>query len=46
MNELINKVKQWHYDRNLIDGSTDKAQCSKLMEETLEIHEAIVVLHD
>ena len=45
MNELIDKIKQWHYDRNLIDGSTDKAQFSKLMEETLELHEAIVDEH-
>ena len=42
MNKLIEQIKQWHYDRNLIDGSTDLAQFSKLMEETLELHKALV----
>jgi NTP pyrophosphatase (non-canonical NTP hydrolase) len=42
MNKLIEKVKQWHYDRNLIEGSTDLAQFSKLQEEVLELHEALV----
>ena len=35
--ELIGKVKQWHHDRNLIDGSTDKAQFRKLLEEAAEL---------
>jgi len=42
---LIENIKQWHYDRNLIDGSTDRAQFTKLMEEVLELHEAIVDVH-
>lgn len=42
MNELINKVKQWHYDRNLIEGSTDLDQFGKLQEEVLELHEALI----
>lgn len=42
MNELINKVKEWHYDRNIIEGSTDLAQFSKLQEEVLELHEALI----
>ena len=42
MNKLIEQVKQWHYDRNLIDGSTDLAQFRKLQEEVLELHEALV----
>ena len=37
MNELINKVKEWHYDRNLIEGSTDTAQFVKLVEESWEL---------
>ena len=41
MNKLIGQVKQWHYDRNLIDGSTDLAQFSKLQEEVLELHYAL-----
>jgi NTP pyrophosphatase (non-canonical NTP hydrolase) len=44
MNKLIEQVKQWHHDRNLIDWSTDLAQFSKLMEEVLELHEALI--HD
>lgn len=42
MNELINKVKQWHYARNLIEGSTDLDQFGKLQEEVLELHEALI----
>ena len=42
MNKLIEKVKQWHYDRNLIKGSTDKAQMNKLYEEVLELHESVI----
>ena len=30
MDELVKKVEQWHYDRNLIDGATDKDQVLKL----------------
>ena len=33
MEELISKVKQWHQDRNLIDGSDDKSQALKLLQE-------------
>ena len=42
MNELINKVKEWHYARNLIDGSTDKAQFIKLVEELGELQDNII----
>lgn len=42
MNKLIEKVKQWHYDRNLIEGSTDLDQFGKLQEEVLELHEALI----
>lgn len=41
MNNLIEKVKQWHYDRNLIEGSTDKAQMNKLYEEVKELNESV-----
>ena len=33
MDELVKKVEQWHYDRNLIDGATDKDQVLKLLQE-------------
>ena len=41
MNKLIEQVKQWHYDRNLIEGSTDKAQMGKLYEEVKELNESV-----
>ena len=41
MNKLIEQVRQWHYDRNLIDGSTDKAQMGKLYEEVKELNESV-----
>ena len=34
---LISKMAQWHKDRNLISGSTNKAQFVKLMEEVVEL---------
>lgn len=42
MNKLIEQVKQWHYDRNLIDGSTDKDQYLKLLEEVFELQNNIM----
>lgn len=42
MNELINKVNQWHHDRNLIEGSTDKDQYLKLLEEVFELQTNIM----
>lgn len=35
--KVINKIVQWHKDRNLIDGSTDRAQFMKLLEEVKEL---------
>lgn len=37
LESLIKKVIQWHYDRNLIDGSTDKDQTLKLVQELGEL---------
>jgi len=37
----ITRVTQWHYDRNLIDGATDKAQFTKLQEEVQELATSI-----
>lgn len=31
------RVLQWHFDRNLVRGSTDLAQFSKLEEEVAEL---------
>ena len=36
--EVVDKIVQWHYDRNLIDGSTDIAQLYKLEEELEELY--------
>ena len=41
MEELISKVKQWHQDRNLIDGSDDKSQTLKLLQELGELSDSV-----
>lgn len=38
---LTEKVKQWHYDRNLIDGADDKTQFAKLIQEAGELSDNI-----
>ena len=38
---LIEMVKQWHYDRNLILGSDDKTQFAKLIQEAGELSDNI-----
>ena len=43
MDDLIDKVKQWHRDRNLIAGSTDAAQHTKLVEEVKELETNILL---
>ena len=40
--KVIEQVKQWHYDRNLINGSTDKDQYLKLLEEVFELQTNIM----
>ena len=39
--ELVEKIAQWHHDRNLIDGSTDKDQYMKLIQEAGELSDSI-----
>ena len=34
-------IGQWHRDRNLIDGSTDKDQYMKLMQEAGELSDSL-----
>jgi len=41
MKELIEKVKQWAESRNIIKGSTPIKQHDKLVEEVLELRDAI-----
>ena len=38
---LTEKVKRWHYDRNLIEGSDDKTQFAKLIQEAGELSDNI-----
>tara|TARA_Y100001937_G_scaffold127840_1_gene201309 strand:+ start:1031 stop:1468 length:438 start_codon:yes stop_codon:yes gene_type:complete len=38
---LIEKVVRWHYDRNLIEGSTDKDQVLKLSQELGELSDSV-----
>jgi NTP pyrophosphatase (non-canonical NTP hydrolase) len=37
----VNKIKQWHRDRNLIEGSDDKTQFAKLIQEAGELSDNI-----
>ena len=39
--EYAQKIVQWHHDRNLIEGSTDKDQFCKLMQEAGELSDSI-----
>ena len=41
MDELVKKVEQWHVDRNLIDGASDKDQVLKLIQELGELSDNV-----
>ena len=41
MIERTNDIRQWHRDRNLIDGATDKDQFCKLIQEAGELSDNI-----
>lgn len=41
MNSLLDKILDWAYDRNLVQGSTPQAQMLKLMEEMGELASGI-----
>ena len=41
MEELVKKVAQWHHERNLIEGATDKDQFCKLIQEAGELSDNI-----
>ena len=43
MQNVIGKIRQWHYDRNLIEGSTDLDQFGKLIEEVDELEASLVL---
>ena len=38
---LVKKVEQWHVDRNLIDGASDKDQVLKLIQEMGELSDNV-----
>ena len=38
---LIEQIKTWHHDRNLIDGATDKDQVCKLIQEVGELSDNV-----
>jgi hypothetical protein len=42
----VNKIKQWHIDRNLIDGSTQKDQVMKLIQEVGELSDSVCKQQD
>lgn len=39
--EDVNNIKRWHHDRNLINGSDDKSQFAKLIQEAGELSDNI-----
>jgi NTP pyrophosphatase (non-canonical NTP hydrolase) len=41
INWYIDAITQWHHDRNLIAGSTDKDQVLKLMQELGELSDNV-----
>ena len=38
---LIESIAKWHHDRNLIEGSDDKSQFAKLIQEAGELSDNI-----
>lgn len=38
---LMKQIAQWHHDRNLIEGSDDKSQFAKLIQEAGELSDNI-----
>ena len=39
--EWVEKIGQWHHDRNLIEGATDKDQVCKLIQEVGELSDNV-----
>ena len=39
--KLVKLIEQWHEDRNLIEGSTDKDQVLKLAQELGELSDSV-----
>jgi len=43
MFKVIEQIREWHYARNLIEGSTDLDQFVKLIEEVDELEDSLVM---
>ena len=41
MEEYVDLIRQWHHDRNLIDGANDKDQICKLIQEVGELSDNV-----
>ena len=41
MQNIVDKIIQWHKDRNLLEGSTDKDQVLKLLRELGELSDHV-----
>ena len=41
LESYVAKISQWHHDRNLIQGSSDKDQFCKLIQEAGELSDSI-----
>ena len=41
MEELVKNITEWHHNRNLIEGATDKDQFCKLIQEAGELSDNI-----
>ena len=39
--ENVDNIRKWHHDRNLIEGSDDKSQFAKLIQEAGELSDNI-----
>ena len=46
MERLIEKISQWHQDRNLIEGATSKDQVLKLIQEVGELSDSVCKKQD
>jgi hypothetical protein len=41
LGEMFSCFAQWHHDRNLITGATDRTQFAKLLEEVVELYASL-----
>ena len=41
MRQVVENIENWHHDRNLINGATDKDQICKLIQEVGELSDNV-----